>query len=222
MYIYIYIYNPKNACLYPKKSKLQCRLAAFIHAHVVPEVADTVALVAPSQVASFIALRLIAATGGWVWHARIRGRGCHVHMYRWRWRERPWVWHRCGAGMGAGAGAAAAAGCAASLEFCPWTCSKACPTAMTVRLRSLPMMARISSRRGSFARGIAVSRKCYGCFDHAGASAPNAPIKTGSSPAESGSACMHVHLQAHMPAVLPVQTAPSFIVQEHTETCMGK
>ena len=69
------------------------------HAHVVPEVADTVALVAPSQVASFIALRLIAATGGWVWHARIigGGRGCHVHMcmYRWRWRERPWVWHRC-------------------------------------------------------------------------------------------------------------------------------
>ena len=72
-----------------------------------------------------------------------------------------------GAGMGAGAGTAAAAGFAASLEFCPWTCSKACPTAITVRLRSLPMMARISSRRGSFARGIAVSRKCYGCFDHA-------------------------------------------------------
>ena len=95
-----------------------------------------------------------------------------------------------GAGVGAGAGTAAAAGCAASLELCPWTCSKACPTAMTVRLRSLPMMARISSRRGSLARGIAVSPKCYGCFDHAGASAPNAPIYTGSSPAEPGSACM--------------------------------
>ena len=100
IYIHIYTHNPKNACLYPKKSKLQCRLAPFIHAHVAPEVADTVALVAPSQVASYIALRLIAATGGWVWHARIcgGGRGCHVHMYRWRWRERPWqpwVWHRC-------------------------------------------------------------------------------------------------------------------------------
>ena len=100
VYVHIYIYIQSKKCMsVSKKSKLQCRLAAFIHAHVVPEVADTVALKAPSQVAA-LGIRLIggcvwhAATGGW---ARIRGggRGCHVHMYRWRWREGPCIWHRC-------------------------------------------------------------------------------------------------------------------------------